>query len=145
MNMNVDKQIYFEQYKLFVDSAEHVSDKRMSANNYFLTINTALVSMIGLSISSDFFSNQSWFVRIISLMGILICLIWFFVVVSHKQLNTGKYQLIHKLEKKLPIKLFDEEWEILGSGKNLWKYLPLSHVEMGVPILFGLLYVILLF
>lgn len=29
-----------EQYKLYVESARHVSDRRESANNYFLTINS---------------------------------------------------------------------------------------------------------
>lgn len=39
----------FEQYKLYIESAEKISDRRQSANNYFIAINTALISLLGLS------------------------------------------------------------------------------------------------
>jgi len=137
--------MYFEQYKMLVDSAERVSDKRMNANNYFLTINTALISITGLLISSNFITIKPWFVKLVGGMGVAICFIWFLIVWSYKQLNAGKFKMIHKLEKKLPIKLFAEEWKFLGEGKDIKKYFPLSHIEVGVPIVFAVLYLILLF
>ena len=130
---------------MLVDSAEKVSDKRMSANNYFLTINTALVSITVLFISSNFISIKPWFVCIVGGMGLLICIIWFLIVMSYKQLNSGKFRMIHKLEEKLPVKLFADEWKILGEGKDKSKYFPLSHIEVGVPVVFGILYFIMLF
>lgn len=36
------KEHLFEQYKLYCESAEKISDRRQNANNYFITINTAL-------------------------------------------------------------------------------------------------------
>ena len=136
--------IYFEQYKILVNSAEKVSDKRMTANNYFLTINTAIISLTGLFLSLNFLSIKQWFVSLIGGMGLLICIIWFFIIMSYKQLNSGKFKLIHKLEKKLPVKLFADEWKILGEGSNSKKYIPLSHIEAGVPIVFGILYLIIM-
>ena len=47
------------------------------------------------------------------------------------------------LEKKLPAKLFDTEWQILGGGKDRSKYFPLSHAERFIPIIFIVLYIII--
>jgi hypothetical protein len=142
---NSDKQMYFEQYKLFVESAENVSGKRMSANNYFLTINTALISMAGLLFSSKLLISSFNAVQMISVLGLTICVIWFFIVLSYKQLNSGKFKVIHRIEKKLPIKLYADEWEVLGKGKDIKKYIPLSHVELAVPFVFFCLYLVLVF
>ena len=51
------KEHLFEQYKLYVESIEKTSDRRQHANNYFITINTALISLIGLSFQIKFFEN----------------------------------------------------------------------------------------
>lgn len=140
-----ENSIYFEQYKMLVESAEKVSDKRMSANNYFLTINTAIISLTGLLLTSKIFLLNFNVVKLIGLMGLAICVIWFLIVLSYKQLNSGKFKMIHRLEKKLPIKLFADEWKELGEGKSLRKYIPLSHIEIIVPIIFFFLYLGLLF
>ena len=36
----------FEQYKLFIESAEKNSDKRITQNNIYLTINIAFISWL---------------------------------------------------------------------------------------------------
>ena len=40
-----DRTALLEQYKLLVQSAEKISERRTSANNYLLTVNAALVSL----------------------------------------------------------------------------------------------------
>lgn len=144
MFKNGEKQTYFEQYKMFVESAEKVSDKRMSANNYFLTVNTLLVSLTGLMFTSKtlFWSFNAF--KLAGILGLVICSIWFLIVLSYKQLNSGKFKIIHNLEEKLPIQLYADEWKELEEGKNPKKYIPLSHIELAVPVAFFCLYLILL-
>lgn len=50
----------FEQYKLYIQSAEKISDRRQNANNYFITINTALISFLGLSFQIKLLENLGW-------------------------------------------------------------------------------------
>ena len=76
--------------------------------------------------------------------GIIICIFWVLNLKSYRSLNTAKYKVIHRIEEKLPIKLFDDEWELLDRGQNKKSYLKLSVVEQGVPITFIILYSILL-
>jgi len=137
------KEHLFEQYKLYVESVEKTSDRRQQANNYFITINTALISFIGLSFQFKIFENLAWIKSILALVGIIICVVFWYLIRSYKQLNTGKFAVIHKIEKNLPLALYKYEWEILGEGKDNKKYYPFSHVEHFIPWVFGIIYALL--
>ncbi len=41
------KDDLFEQYKLYVEMADRVSERRSTANNFFLAANTLLISVFG--------------------------------------------------------------------------------------------------
>jgi len=133
----------FEQYQLYIEGAEKISDRRQNANNYFITINTALITLLGLSFQVNFLDSLVWMRSLISGLGIVICIIFWFLLRSYKQLNTGKFKVIHEIEKQLPLALYDYEWKILGEGKDEKKYYPFSHVELLIPWVSGLLYLIL--
>lgn len=134
-----DKEIILEEYKLFVATAEKVSDRRQSANSFFLTLNSLVLTFSGYLSTLD---TQRWY-YIIPVMGIFISYFWLITIKSYRQLNTGKFKVIHDIEKKLPIALFDDEWTHLGRGKTK-DYLKLTVVESGIPIIFMALYIIIL-
>lgn len=137
------KDHIFDQYKLYVDSIEKISDRRQNANNYFITINTALISLIGLSMQYKILGNFNWVKALVALVGVLICVIFWFLIRSYKQLNTGKFNVLHQIEEHLPVALFKHEWEVLGEGKDKSLYYPFSHIELLIPWAFGIVYVIL--
>ncbi len=136
-----DEKIFLEQYKLYVQTAENVSEKRQTANKYFLSLNSFLLVLSGYLTTLKF---EVWHL-IIAIAGIIICLLWIFNLQSYRQLNSAKYKVIHNMEKRLPIKLFDDEWTLLDRGKNKKTYFKLSVIEQGVPIIFTILYWIILF
>ncbi|MCX5197016.1 hypothetical protein OOK31_24490 [Streptomyces sp. NBC_00249] len=71
------------------------------------------------------------------------CLTWFVMVRSYRQLNGAKFVVIGALEKKLPAFAYSEaEWFLLGEGRDWRKYLPLTHVEQWVPLIFATAYVL---
>ncbi|OWK27002.1 MAG: hypothetical protein US76_00755 [Parcubacteria group bacterium GW2011_GWA2_38_13b] len=137
------KEHLFEQYKLYVESVEKTSNRRQHANNYFITINTALISLIGLSFQIKFFENLAGIKSVLALLGIIICVVFWFLIRSYKQLNTGKFAVIHEIEKNLPLALYKYEWEVLGEGKDDKKYYSFSHVELLIPWVFGIFYALL--
>jgi len=137
------KEHLFEQYKLYVEGIEKTSDRRQHANSYFITINTALISLIGLSFQIKIFENVIWVKFILALVGIIVCFIFWYLIRSYKQLNKGKFVVLHKIEENLPLALYKYEWEILGEGKNKNKYYPFSHIELLIPWVFGIIYVLL--
>ncbi len=134
------QQHLFEQYKLYVEGAEKISDRRQNANNYFITINTALITLLGFSFQVSFLENLSWVRILLAGVGIVICVIFWHLLRSYKQLNTGKFNVIHEIEKYLPAALYDYEWKVLEEGKNKKVYYPFSHIELLIPWVFGLIY-----
>ncbi|MBU1891005.1 hypothetical protein KJ782_05975 [Patescibacteria group bacterium] len=134
----------FEQYKMYVESAEKISDRRQNANNFFfLTLNTVLISVIGLSFQVKVFDVISWSRLLLAILGILICVIFWFLLRAYKQLNSGKFKVIHEIEQLLPLAIYDYEWNILGEGKDKKKYYPFSHIELLIPWIFGIIYLFL--
>ncbi len=137
------KSHLFEQYKLYVDSIEKTSDRRQQTNSYFIGINTALITLIGLSLEIDALKDSIWLRPIISLLGVIISVVFWFLIRSYKQLNSGKFQVIHEIEELLPLKLYVHEWNILEKGKNYKKYYPFSHIELLIPWVFAMMYIVI--
>jgi len=131
------------QYQLYVEGMEKISDRRQNANNYFITINTVLISFIGVLFQVKVFEHVAWIKALIAIIGIIICVIFWFLLRSYKQLNTGKFKVIHEIENKLPLALYDFEWKALGEGKDAAAYFPFSHIEMIIPWVFGFVYVVM--
>lgn len=124
-----------EQYKLYVEMADHVSERRMSMNKFFISVNTVLISIISLFSNG----NQAAF-SLFALTGFILSIAWYYHLNSYRQLNSGKFQVVHDMEALLPFAPYDVEWQKLDAGKNREKYWPLSHVEKALPFLFGVLY-----
>ena len=48
------------------------------------------------------------------------------------------------MEKQLPLKPFDAEWEAVGRGENKKLYLPFSDIEIFIPIIYGVLHSVII-
>lgn len=133
-----------EQYRLYVEMADKVSERRQAANTFFLSVNALLLSGLGVILSLTTDSSQSaLFLTVFpSAAGILVSLAWMRIISSYRQLNSAKFQIIHQIERKLPLSLFKSEWEIMGRGEDPSKYVPLTTIETKVPWAFVVIYVL---
>ena len=138
-----DKPIYFEQYRLYIEGLDKISDRRDSANRHFITINSSFFVLAGLIIQYTH-ESQKLFLIVLCILGLFTSTIFWFLINSYKQLNTGKFAVVHKIEQKLPLRLYKDEWKILGEGKDKKKYYPFSHIERLVPLMFGVCYLLTL-
>lgn len=129
----------FEQYKLYVASAERISERRESANNYLLTVNASLVTLFGVLSTSGHKGDGAIFV---SVAGVLVSLTWHRIITSYRDLNTVKFRVIHELEEHMPAALYKYEWHKAEKGRGS-AYQPLSHLEALVPFVFVALYLVL--
>lgn len=122
-----------EIYKLLVEMADRVSERRQSANSFYLSVNTAIIGGAA-------YLSQSAFGELgtlaVSAAGIAICFLWVRSVVSYKSLNAAKFEVITALEDRLPVSPFKDEWAILdvdGDGK---RHKPFHRTEVLVPVVF---------
>ncbi|MFA0960251.1 hypothetical protein AB9P05_00435 [Roseivirga sp. BDSF3-8] len=136
-----------EQYKLYVELADRVSDRRIKTNQYFITLLSGLLVVLSFVLHKDQQATlsryQPYIVFSVGLLGIILCLVWQLNISSYRQLNSQKFQVIHDMEKHLPYPLFAKEWQLLGEGKDRKKYLQLSRVEKLVPVILSLPFVVL--
>jgi hypothetical protein len=129
-----------EQYKIYVEMADRVSARRGLANTFFLTLNTAVFTVVGVFWQHPPGTTRGllvvpWFALVVQ------CLAWFWLLRSYRQLNTAKYAVVGALEERLPASPYwRAEWVALGEGRDPSRYWPLSHVEQWIPIIFALVY-----
>jgi len=126
-----------------VQMADKVSQRRMASNTFFTSINSAMLAVYGMMVSSTII-QRSVLLAALTSAGLLLSLTWYFTIRSYSQLNSGKFKVVQQLEKLLPTSPYDAEWTALGRGENRRLYWPMTHVERWVPLLFAAAYVALL-
>ncbi len=128
-----------EQYKLYVQSAENVSARRVASSRYLLTLNIALAALYGLQSAG---LGQSYWTLLVPIIGIPISALWYLIIKSHADLNRIKFDVIHEFEQHLPAAMYKHEWMLAegGQGRN---YRAVTTIERWIPILFAVLHVVL--
>jgi hypothetical protein len=135
---------YFELYQLAVEMAYRISARRSVANNFFLTVNTGVIAVLGTT-------DVRWY---LAAAGIVLCVAWWELLKSYRDLNAAKFVVILAMEKKLPAQIFTDEWQILHpehapfalnrEALRAWsgQYRELGYVERLVPWVFVLIYIV---
>lgn len=79
-------QALLEQYKLYVELADRVSQRRGTANAFFLSVNSLAAVVVG-TLWADPPEASAWFLifPLIILEGV--CVSWFWIARSYRQLN----------------------------------------------------------
>ena len=128
-NLNID--LLFNQYKLYIQMADNISNRRSMANTFYLSANSILVSTAGTLLALNYL--------LIALYPLIICfflsIFWCQLILQYKNLNTAKFKVINKIEDYLPVSGYTTEWNILEKGEKKLIYWPLTHIEIFLPIL----------
>lgn len=133
--------ILLEQYKIYVEMADRISARRALSNAFFLTLNTALLTGIGVVWREV--GPTSLLIFALLIVGVIQASTWFWLIRSYRQLNAAKYVVIGAMEERLPTSPYwQAEWRALGEGKNKALYWPLTQVEQALPAIFVALYVV---
>lgn len=131
--MTNSSEIILSQWQTCVELANSVSQRRDSMNNIMSTLNIAI-----LTTTSAFWDTKS---ITFCFIGIGASLVWILLIGHYKKLNNAKYEVILKLEEKLPSKPMSDEWDILCSHK---KYREGTNLERYLPIPFIIVYIIMI-
>ncbi len=136
-NTAQDKDI-LEMYKMLVEMADRVSQRRQSANSFYLSLNTAIIGGAA-------YLSQSAFgylgISAVSTAGVAICVLWIRTVVSYKSLNAAKFEVITTLEERLPVSPYKDEWAILNVDGDGKRHRPFHKTEVLVPFVFIIIHV----
>jgi hypothetical protein len=153
---NIDekyKDQLIEQYKLYVQMADKISDRRAIANTFFLSLNSFLLTVLGVlpQLKSNIVEFTLIWVIVVSIAGIIFCFSWIMLIRGYRKLNEAKFYIINRMEEKLPVTMYASEWKYLENIKEKLRFLPfnigyspLSMIERWVPSLIVLLYISLM-
>lgn len=117
------KDVEIEQYKIFIESAEKNSDRRINQNNIYLTLNLALVSYV---VSQTL--NLGLNILMLTI-GLINCVIWFLTISNYAKRNKVKFDIINESEFG---KLYKEEWKRIEILTSLTSYEKISIVIFSI-------------
>ena len=140
------QQELLEIYKLHAELADRVSQRREGANRLFVGLLTGtLLFLVAFLRYGANILPANLVIIAVSILGIALSASWYVVIRSYRQLNTGKFKALQELEKQLDYPFFTREWEILDEGRSIKSYWKLSVVETSLPIIFSILFIVLIF
>lgn len=134
-----DSKSVSDIYKILIDMADKVSQRRQAANSFYLSVNTAIIggSAYLTTISTDWMSTA-----VVSAAGVAISLLWRRNIVSYRTLNAAKFEVINEIETALPIAPYTTEWRYLDPDKDGVRHKPFYKVEMAVPLVFMIVHLL---
>ena len=130
-----------EQYKLYVEMADRVSQRRDQSNRFYVTIVSALVALL-IVMARIGVSDAVWIAALLiaGIFGAALSGVWALNIRSYRELNTAKFTIINDIERQLPYAGYTDEWELLRPQGARPKYLQLTRVEQLVPYLVLLIF-----
>jgi hypothetical protein len=142
---NDSAQFILEQYKLYVEMADRISERRGTANTFFLTFNTGLVSALA-AFYEKLQTVPPEVAAALYAAAVVLSLTWLALLRSYRNLNSAKFMVIGVMEERLPSSPYwGAEWKALDEGKNWRTHIPFGKIEALVPVVFALIYIYLFF
>ena len=80
----------------------------------------------------------------LALLGITLSMAWFILINSNLRQSIIKYEGVKELENKLNCRFFQYEWELLEKYRRGKTYWGTPYIEMFVPVLFFIIFTLLL-
>jgi len=140
-------ELVLEQYRIYLETAEHTSNRRLQTNAFFITLNTAILAGASFVFSEAHSLAARLFAVVAILAGIFLSVIWYRLIGSYRAINTSKFEVVGELEQRLPSSpVWNEEWARLREPrKGLPEYIPLTALESRIPIIMMCVYAMVFF
>ena len=137
-----DGDMVIAQYSLYVEMADRISQRRGQANTFFLSIHTGAFVLLAGWLQGD--RDLDAFVAVVLAVALVAsCMTWFWTIRSYRQLNSAKWRIVGLIERRLPIRPWGKsEWTALGEGNDPGLYWQLTAVEMVIPFVFAVAYIL---
>ncbi len=136
----------FEEYKFFAESTQHLSERRQTTTQTYLTVNTAIFAILAFLVKDAGF--RGWELVAVSLplfaVGVLACLIWRSIISQYKDLIGWRYKQLKAMEQALSgsHQMYVKEDEEFFQDQPKAKVISFSGKEIWLPYLCLILYVV---
>jgi hypothetical protein len=151
-NEKVDKRNYdsagekyqaaiLEQYKLAVEIGDRFNTRRLQTNAFFLTLNSAVVAVLGIFWASAQ-SAGPWLLLPILLVALGQCFVWYQSLNRYDNLSRSLHKVIPVLEEQLPSRAYSCALNLVeqGGGGRWLRHGAYSLWEKSIPPLLAVSY-----
>ena len=140
----LDKALLLEQYKVFLQTSEDLVARRQTVNNFYISINSALVALFSATFAFELQALHRLAVGLLfAAVGVVLSLSWIRLLASYGNLNSSKMRIISSIERQLPASLYDAEWAAMSDRLNKKRYVSFTESEKNIPRLFIVLYAVI--
>ncbi|MBD2180885.1 RipA family octameric membrane protein [Aerosakkonema funiforme] len=146
-----DRKILLEQYKMYVEMMDRITERRGKMNTFYVSLLSILLALLSLLADTNkklFSGTGETLLLVSSLLGLILCYVWYININSYKQLNKIKFKIIHEMEQYLPFACYKQEWQMPDAQKNDHlqneQYRRLTKVEKYIPLIIAIPYFALL-
>lgn len=135
----------FDEYTFYVEHTQKLSERRQTATQTFLTINTAIFTILAFLFKD--IGIQTGQLLLISLpllaAGILVCWLWRLILNQYKDLIGWRYEQLRAMEQQLhdSYRILTKEWDEYYKPRENKPGVSFSDLEQWLPVIFGTLYV----
>lgn len=139
---------FIEIYKLQVQQANNISNRRTTTNRFYLLVMSALTVIFSALLQNldklpkdlvDIVSVE-WIIVSLGILGITLSWIWCLSINAYLRVNSRKYKALDQLEDVLEYKFFKSEVGFLGEIEKGTTYWQRSLIELTTPGLFFLFF-----
>lgn len=128
--------LLIEQYRIYVESADRTSFRRIVINLFFLVTNLFIVGIVALAVSNNININNPPSPTLIAIpffAGIVFCYSWWKIVRFFRHHVQIKNTIVPSIERRLPSKAWLTE-EYIAGQKGSFK--PIRVLEIYMPFIF---------
>jgi hypothetical protein len=134
---NEADHLNFELYNMYVQTAEKVSDRRGALNAWMISLANAIVALGAVLTKAAGAAPLSFLGAVlVSVSGILTCILWMALLTSYSKLNKAKFHTVSKMELRMEFRPFQEEREYYKQAQRIG----FSKIEGIVPMMFAILF-----
>lgn len=161
------QKVAFDEFKLFYESAEKVTDRRIVANRWNYSICIAILGAIAAIINwglakPSFLITSVVGVIILAGMAALYCSLWIGQIRDMKELNNAKFTVLNQMaphisfsevnnDERISFRPFEKEWDALKNAQIAQEVrsikiiaLKSSNIEYLIPKAFRILFVLIM-
>ena len=109
--------ILLKEYELMLKTTETLEDLRQKTSNFYVSIMTALMAIVGSSFALKEFFISFIVMTILGLFMFILNLNWWKSIKHYHDMNYVKFEIINELENKLNLSSFNAEYALKNAER----------------------------
>lgn len=127
-------------YEIYVRNTEEYLRHFETSNRFFVSANILMVSVISFLFESASVTGEV--IYTLPIIAILVNFLWFAIILTYRNLNSTKHEVIQNIENSFSTQPLTEELTKLSSQK---RYIRLRTIYTLIPSTFIIIYIALFF